>query len=992
MSHKLHANVTNFAEPTVNCEEDPIASLVQMFVGMVQMNRIKQGQCPALRPVFLKPHGVVRALFRVKADLPKKYRVGLFAGREYKAWVRFSSDSLPTSNDYMSTLGIGIKLFGVPGTKIFGEPGDTTFDFILQNMNVFFVANAKEMCAFTRAGVVEHDYDAYLKCHPETNKILNDMAKPVGSVLASPYWSCLPFSFGVDEYVKYKLEPTIAVPAPEKPPADPTYLGTDLATRLREGPVTFKFCVQFRTQPMTQPLDNAMIPWTEEASPPVHLADLILEQQDIEERSQPEYGENLAWNIWRVTEEHRPHGSLADARREVYAASAQVRRDVNGIPTGEPSRPKPGVELPAAKDSVIVRAAIHPGIGICRVGDSLTEYYIGPEVTEPTPLPTGSYRDASGALKREAARFRIYGYNAAGEVVRELTADNADIKWTVHLANRKAQWYQFQLAMDIPDAVGQKIPLRNSAVKNRAGLAIDPGPRSITGKSVFGGAEHAFDTGEFMDVKVPLGEIQTDDHGRLIVLGGHGKSASPTNAPVFDTKHPESFNNANEWYDDISDGPVTATVSIHGRSVPVQHAWVVCGPPNYAPNIIGWRTMYDLLVDVYIANGWMPMPQTTSFSKDVLPFLRRLTNLQWVNKGFAAVFGQGGPMDFDNCQFVAKLAAAPPKGKALGPEDTWSELRHAILNSFRLSDTATYQPKMWPYLYGDAYGSSTDDSPFNVLNVPAVQQAHLQRWVNGDFIADWKPDTTAPSTLQDVPLAEQPAMLDKAALHFCLADAFHPGCEMTWPMRHASMYEAPFRFRFRPDADITIDMGKYLTSENVMTPGGPLYQQGAGTISRWMALPWQGDTAFCRSGYPGGFDPFIPSFWPARVPNQVLTEDEYKIVMDTTRSRAERLAAFNYRRHWTRGLVSDAKEAMMQMIAHFAQMGVVEARKGILYDPDFPPVIYVESIPPHRVEALQKHAHLLQRSGPLSAAQRAGWNDEEHMHMFSEVRIRFRSR
>ena len=31
------------------------------------------------------------------------------------------------------------------------------------------------------------------------------MAKPVGSVLASEYWGILPFSFGANRFVKYKL-------------------------------------------------------------------------------------------------------------------------------------------------------------------------------------------------------------------------------------------------------------------------------------------------------------------------------------------------------------------------------------------------------------------------------------------------------------------------------------------------------------------------------------------------------------------------------------------------------------------------------------------------------------------------------------------------------------------------------------------------------------------------------------------------------------------
>ena len=32
-------------------------------------------------------------------------------------------------------------------------------------------------------------------------------------------------------------------------------------------------------------------------------------------------------------------------------------------------------------DSTIVRAAIHPGIGVARIGNSPDEYYVGPELT-----------------------------------------------------------------------------------------------------------------------------------------------------------------------------------------------------------------------------------------------------------------------------------------------------------------------------------------------------------------------------------------------------------------------------------------------------------------------------------------------------------------------------------------------------------------------------------------------------------------------------------
>src|SRR6266849_4497461 len=53
------------------------------------------------------------------------------------------------------------------------------------------------------------------------------------------------------------------------------------------------------------------------------------------------------------------------------------------------------------------------------------------------------YRDAAGRIKRQAARFRIYGFNKNGEVVKELTDEDADITWRVHLANKKAAWFAY---------------------------------------------------------------------------------------------------------------------------------------------------------------------------------------------------------------------------------------------------------------------------------------------------------------------------------------------------------------------------------------------------------------------------------------------------------------------------------------------------------------------------------------------------------------------
>ena len=312
---------------------------------------------------------------------------------------------------------------------------------------------------------------------------------------------------------------------------------------------------------------------------------------------------------------------------------------------------------------MIVRARIHPGIGIARIGDSADEFIIGPEVVGAAAEPM---RDAAGALKRQDARFRVYGIDEAGNVVDELTAETAEITWTVHVANRKSAWYRFIAALDIPEASDTKCALRNPSVKgpDRETLVIDPGPKSIAGSSHAGDPSFKLDGGTFKGVPVSLGELRTDEHGRLLVLSAHGRSESPSGAPLVVDGDDDSFNNADDWFDDTSDGSVTAEVTVDGQVIPVEGAWVVVAPPNYAPDVIGWRTMTDLLTDLYVEKGWLSRPTVVRFHADVLPVLQRLSNLQWVNAGFAAMFARGRPMDFDDPEFIARIGAPPQDGGA----------------------------------------------------------------------------------------------------------------------------------------------------------------------------------------------------------------------------------------------------------------------------------------------------------------------------------------
>ena len=597
-------------------------------------------------------------------------------------------------------------------------------------------------------------------------------------------------------------------------------------------------------------------------------------------------------------------------------------------------------------DNTIVSAKIHPGIGIARVGNSEDEYFIGPEVPCPVPHEPGYYRDCAGALKRQAARFRIYGYNRKGEVVKELTAEDASIEWTVEIANKKAAWYNFELAMDIPQAIPVRRRNANFVGKDRQQLAITPAPISIKGTKQQS-KRYQFDDGKFLGEEIYLGELRTDEAGRLIFLGGRGvaKSPFPNNTAI-------TFANNDGWYDDTSDGSVRATLIYKNQEIPVEPAWVVTAPPNYAPGVISVVTMYDLMYDTFVGK-WLQPPTKPSFTEHIYPLLQQFAMAQWVNKGFFVQYGWGAPYDFMDPELLAKLSFLPD-GK---DRDEYQELRRQIFHAFRDPNSDNVNVNGWPWVYGDNVQIPAKDANA-FLAITKTQYNFLQAWVEGKFDDDWHPDWQPPQSLDEIELHKQPDELDKAALWFCLGGPFHPGCEMTWPMRHETMYYAPFRIRPRSPQDPEPDYGEFLKPKifqsSVSGEYPPIFANAPGDITRWMAIPWQTDTSSCRAGYDTKYDPYIPTFWPARVPNHVLTEEDYKIVIDQNQPKDKRLAAFNRRAVWYRFLGQDFDyiDQINKMITDFGNLGVVEYRKGVDDDSDFPPVMYVETEPnyPHQVK------------------------------------------
>jgi L-Lysine epsilon oxidase N-terminal/L-lysine epsilon oxidase C-terminal domain len=530
---------------------------------------------------------------------------------------------------------------------------------------------------------------------------------------------------------------------------------------------------------------------------------------------------------------------------------------------------------------------VFPAIGVARVGNSETDYYLAPEEAGALPLRADNkpftmsdFRDGDKKLCRQAARFRVYhvgepvkpGDKVAEKVVRE-------IKWTVHLANKKAAWYEFRTKSG-EHGYPPDHPLRNADVTDdnkRKSLIIDPGPKTVT-TSPKGPHQACFTRdGEGIFPPPPgtktkpifppagtkpseinsLGEIRIEKTikingmeppvaevtGALLVLGGYGNSGSKH-------KTPRIINYANNdgWWDDTSDGPVSAEIVYEGGATEeAGKAWVLVAPPAYAPQIINLVTLYDTMFDVAVrhhnyrpdiykdprwCDGYKP-----DFATEIKPILERASLYPWV----VAIPPKVHTFDFER----------------LGnPNPRYNNLRQYFLEALRAPDkqntfgSPTTGYRVMPYLAGDdALSSSQQSSKY--LTLTDTQYFLLQQWAKGKFKNPKKEEETAQPALPE----KDPCELTRAALENCVGGGFSPGIEMTWLCRNPDIYSEPFRFKVIPT--LPIEPGELRLWSDLTQGLEP------GDVTKFMALPWQADFNECAAQPIGDR---VVWWWPAQRP------------------------------------------------------------------------------------------------------------------------------
>lgn len=609
-------------------------------------------------------------------------------------------------------------------------------------------------------------------------------------------------------------------------------------------------------------------------------------------------------------------------------------------------------QQPAPAGARIVRAAIFPAIGFSRVGNG-DEWFLAPEVPGLMSEPEGGFKQGGSRIKKQVQRFRVYGYDDQGRVVRELGASDG-LRWTVHVANTKAAWYGYSNAMDGGEAwPGIPGAQRNAFVepaRREAMLVIDAGPVQIDGvsKNIDGRDVSYHMAGRFwskLDVK--LGHLRTDGSGRLLVFPADGvsRSALPQN-PVRD------FTNNDGWHDDWCDGWVKASINVGGTEMDCEPAWVVCCGPKFAPQIEPIVSLYDAAREAMIASGHIKMPAgQVSFRRDVLPILRRSGMMQWVahasylNKAWTELDDLSDPM-------VIKMLANP--AAAARPA------RDKVLAAFRKPSGEDTRVNALPPMLGD--GINFPGSAIGWLSITPTQFKILSDWAKGDFVNDLD-DAAADAVkqLDDMPMSLRPEALTRAALDACSGGAFHPGVEITWPIRHAELFRAlketplPFRIAISNRKSLIQDVGLQLNPKNVFAgdprhaqDGAPVGPQAPGDLTRWMGVPWQGDAFSCQSVLTGDGFP-TPVWWPALLPVDVLPEGFYQQMLRTDLPLEERLRFYHSRVAWSRGAAgiglhveASYTDGLRRMIDLWTQMGVVVRRSAPKDLPGVPADIYVE--------------------------------------------------
>ena len=306
--------------------------------------------------------GCVNGTLTVRQDLPTEHQVGIFAtpGKVYNVFLRFSGQDKEEQNDTRGDAkGLAMKILNVPGRKLLpGFEDDPNFDIVFNAFPVFIPQNETGFSSLVQSrselcGGGDRCRAPFGQKFPPNAAIgaMELANNTVSSQLTMPYYAISPYQFGKkplpNPAVKYRVfpcvyVPSIGLPLPLGTPRD--YLTEDMRTRLAAQDYCFDFQIQFQKDVCLHPINDFITEWKESDTPFITFARINLPKQAITDNN--DYTcRHVAFNAWRVIEDHRALGSLNRARLFDMMNSHNHRFSLNNVQEPFTRRTHPGLQF-----------------------------------------------------------------------------------------------------------------------------------------------------------------------------------------------------------------------------------------------------------------------------------------------------------------------------------------------------------------------------------------------------------------------------------------------------------------------------------------------------------------------------------------------------------------------------------------------------------------------------------------------------------------------
>jgi len=292
-----------------------------------------------------KTHGIVRAEFTVRDDLPEHMRRGIFIEpRTFRAWVRFAGPGpyVTPDIDDVGFMSMSIKLLGVSGPKLLDDE-QFTQDLLGISTPTFVTPDTRANAQLQRWSYQNAQVFYFL--NPRDSHVLDSImqllwTRTQSSPLEGEYFSCVPYLLGEGQAMQYSFRPRLKtrtrVPRlPLRPPDN--YLRDAMVATLAKQDVEFDIRLQLQTDPFRMPIENNGVLWPTKLSPRVPAAVLRIPKQTFDSAEQLEFAKILSFNPWHCIAEHRPLGNQSRARKRMYYELSKLRQQMNEVEHYEPT-------------------------------------------------------------------------------------------------------------------------------------------------------------------------------------------------------------------------------------------------------------------------------------------------------------------------------------------------------------------------------------------------------------------------------------------------------------------------------------------------------------------------------------------------------------------------------------------------------------------------------------------------------------------------------